>query len=104
MIGTVIFSPSYDDPISSFRDGTDQPPPSRFDQPMVDTTNKESSDGTTQPPLLSFKSFLRDQDDNIDQEEAVKRYGVYKNDFKKTQIAEFFTAHKDEEWFVRFFR
>jgi hypothetical protein len=65
---------------------------------------RESSDGATQPPLLSFKNFLLDQDDNIDQEEAVKRYGDYKNDFKKTQIAEFFTAHKDEEWFVNILR
>lgn len=68
---------------------------------IIDWICRESSDSTTQPPLLSFKSFLHDQDDNIDQEEAVKRYGVYKNDFKKTQIAEFFAAHKDEEWFVR---
>ncbi|CAF5207483.1 unnamed protein product, partial [Rotaria magnacalcarata] len=45
------------------------------------------------------KNFLLDQDDNIEQEEAVKRYNVYKTDFKKTQIAEFFTAHKNEEWF-----
>ncbi|CAF4467220.1 unnamed protein product, partial [Rotaria magnacalcarata] len=33
--------------------------------------NKESSDSGTQPPLLSFKNFLLDQDDNIEQEEAV---------------------------------
>jgi hypothetical protein len=61
---------------------------------------REPSDGVTQPPLSSFKQFLRDQDDNIDQEEAVKRYNDYKTDFKKNQIAEFFTAHKDEEWCV----
>ncbi|CAF1405017.1 unnamed protein product [Adineta steineri] len=106
-------------------DGSDQPP-SHFDPPggspyfhgggggggggfhpnfplnapsNTDQLNKESTDSTTQPPLLSFKNFLLDQDDNIDQEEAVKRYNVYKTDFKKTQIAEFFTAHKDEEWF-----
>ncbi|CAF0989122.1 unnamed protein product [Adineta ricciae] len=64
-----------------------------------DQINKDASDNATQPPLLSFKTFLLDQDDNIDQEEAVKRYNVYKTDFKKNQIAEFFTAHKDEEWF-----
>ena len=50
--------------------------------------------------MLSFKNFLHGQDDNIDQEEAVKRYNDYKNDFKKTQIAEFFAAHKDEDWLV----
>jgi hypothetical protein len=64
---------------------------------------RDSSDGATQPPLLSFKHYLQDQDDNIDQEEAVKRYTEYKTDFKKTQIAEFFTAHKDEDWFVKYF-
>ena len=50
--------------------------------------------------MLSFKSYLHDLDDNIDQEEAVKRYNDYKIDFKKTQIADFFAAHKDEDWFV----
>jgi hypothetical protein len=65
--------------------------------------SRESSDSATQPPLLSFKNYLLDQDDNIDQEEAVKRYNDYKTDFKKTQIAEFFTAHKDEEWFVKIY-
>jgi len=53
--------------------------------------------------MLSFKNFLHDQDDNIDQEDAVKRYNDYKIDFKKTQIAEFFAAHKDEDWFVKIF-
>ena len=50
--------------------------------------------------MLSFKNFLSEQEDNIDQEEAVKRYNDYKTDFKKTQISEFFTAHKDEDWLV----
>lgn len=50
--------------------------------------------------MLSFKNYLHEQEDNIDQEEAVKRYNDYKTDFKKTQIAEFFTAHKDEDWLV----
>jgi hypothetical protein len=53
------------------------------------------------PPMLSFKNYLHDQDDNIDQEEAVKRYTDYKTDFKKTQIGEFFAAHKDEDWYVK---
>ena len=65
--------------------------------------NRDTSDGATQPPMFSFKHFLQDQDDNIDQEEAVKRYNDYKIDFKKTQIAEFFTAHKDEDWYVKMF-
>jgi hypothetical protein len=65
--------------------------------------SRDTSDGATQPPMLSFKNFLHDQDDNIDQEEAVKRYTEYKINFKKTQIAEFFAAHKDEDWFVKMF-
>lgn len=65
----------------------------------TDQITKDASDGLTQPPMLSFKHFLQDQDDDIDQEEAVKRYNEYKNDFKKTQIADFFTARKDDEWF-----
>lgn len=51
--------------------------------------------------MLSFKNFVHGLDDNIDQEEAAKRYNDYKIDFKKTQIAEFFTAHKDEDWYVK---
>ncbi|UJR38183.1 hypothetical protein I4U23_030857 [Adineta vaga] len=66
--------------------------------PTQDQFNKDTSDGATQPPMYSFKHFLQEQDDNIDQEEAVKRYNDYKNDFRKTQIAEFFNAHKDEDW------
>lgn len=62
--------------------------------------SRDASDGATQPPMLSFKMFLAEQDDNIDEEKAGKRYTEYKNDFKKTQIAEFFAAHKDEDWFV----
>ena len=50
--------------------------------------------------MLSFKHFLQDQDDNIEQEEAVKRYNEYKIEFKRGQIAEFFSAHKDEDWLV----
>ncbi|CAF3920441.1 unnamed protein product [Rotaria magnacalcarata] len=65
----------------------------------TDQFNKDASDSITQPPMLSFKHFLQDQEDNIEQEEAIKRYNEYKTDFKKTQIAEFFTAHKDEDWF-----
>lgn len=56
------------------------------------------SDHATQPPLLSFKQFLQQQDDNISDEEAIKKYNEYKNEFKKTQINNFFLEHKEEEW------
>lgn len=51
-----------------------------------------------QPPLIPFKQFLASQDDTISEEEAVARYNQYKLDFKKTQLNEYFLAHKDEEW------
>ncbi|CAF3617744.1 unnamed protein product [Rotaria sordida] len=92
------FDPTISSPYLSSGGGFHPTLPSNI-QPTTDQLNRESSDSTTQPPLLSFKNFLLDQDDNIDQEEAVKRYNDYKTDFKKTRIAEFFTGHKNEEWF-----
>ena len=53
-----------------------------------------------QPPMTPFKQFLSTQDDSISEEEAVKRYNQYKLDFKKTQLNEYFLAHKHEEWWV----
>lgn len=53
-----------------------------------------------QPPMTPFKQFLSSQDDSISEEEAVKRYNQYKLDFKKTQLNEYFLAHKHEEWSV----
>lgn len=55
-------------------------------------------DYPTQPPMMSFKSFLTQQDDNISDDEAIKKYQEYKLDFKKQQINEFFLQHKEEEW------
>lgn len=52
----------------------------------------------TQPAMLAFKAFLTQQDDNISDEEAIRKYNEYKLDFKKQQINEFFLAHKEEEW------
>ena len=48
--------------------------------------------------LLSFKQFLAQQDDGIDDMEAVKLYHEYKADFKKKQIHQFFNDHKEEDW------
>ena len=48
--------------------------------------------------LLSFKQFLAQQSDAIDEVEAVERYAEYKNEFRKKQVEEFFDKHKDEEW------
>ncbi|CAG5097264.1 Oidioi.mRNA.OKI2018_I69.XSR.g15002.t1.cds [Oikopleura dioica] len=49
--------------------------------------------------LLSFKNWVMKQEDNINEDDACKNYKVYKTEFKKKQMQEFFVAHKDEEWF-----
>merc|ERR1711997_910895 len=38
-------------------------------------------------------------DDQISDEEAIKKYGEYKLEFKRQQLNEFFVTHKEEEWF-----
>ena len=65
---------------------------------MLDAQHAEP-DYPTQPPLLSFKHFLQQQDDNISDEDAIKMYNDYKLEFKKTQINNFFLEHKEEDWF-----
>jgi len=49
--------------------------------------------------MMTFKQFLSSQDDNITDEEAIKKFGDYKVEFRKQQINEFFVQHKDEEWY-----
>merc|ERR1719312_964734 len=48
---------------------------------------------------MSFKAFLQTQDDQISDEDAIKKYAEYKLEFKRQQLNEFFVTHKDEEWF-----
>merc|ERR1712098_476703 len=55
--------------------------------------------GGFQPAMMSFKSFLQTQDDQISDEEAIKKYAEYKMEFKRQQLNEFFVTHKEEEWF-----
>ena len=47
---------------------------------------------------MSFKGFVMQQDDDIDENEAVRRYQEYKVEYKRTQINDFFVLHKAEEW------
>lgn len=54
-------------------------------------------DFPTQPPMLTFKQFLSQQEDNISDQDAIKKYNEYKDEFKRQQINEFFLAHKEEE-------
>jgi hypothetical protein len=56
------------------------------------------SDGMTQPPMMTLKQFLATQDDSISDETAITKYNEYKLEFKRSQLNEFFVAHKDEEW------
>lgn len=50
------------------------------------------------PMLMSFKDFIIQQEDDIDEVESVRRYQEYKVEFKRTQINDFFVLHKNEEW------
>jgi len=49
--------------------------------------------------MMSFKSFLVTQDDGITDEEAIRKYAEYKQEFNRQQLNEFFVTHKEEEWF-----
>ena len=48
--------------------------------------------------MLSFKQFLSQQDDSIDDQEAISKYGQYKVDFQRKQIVDFFEDHKEDDW------
>ena len=48
--------------------------------------------------MLSFVQFLTQQDDSIDETQAIQLYRDYKSDFKRKQIIEFFDDHKEEDW------
>lgn len=62
-------------------------------------SSREMQNVDTQPPMMSFKAFLQTQDDNITDDEAIKKYNEYKLEFKRQQLNEFFVTHKEEEWF-----
>ncbi|XP_051800642.1 serrate RNA effector molecule homolog [Acanthochromis polyacanthus] len=51
------------------------------------------------PTMRSFKEFLLNMEDSVDETEAVKRYNQYKLDFRRQQLQDFFLQHKDQEWF-----
>ena len=84
----------YDD---RYEDYYDRPPPPRhYNRPSK--PKDEDMEGF-QPAMMSFKSFLQTQDDQISDEEAIKKYAEYKLEFKRQQLNEFFVTHKEEEWF-----
>merc|ERR1712228_351145 len=85
----------YDDYDDRYYDRS--PPPQRhYNRPSK--PKDEDLEGF-QPAMMSFKSFLQTQDDQISDEEAIKKYGEYKLEFKRQQLNEFFVTHKEEEWF-----
>ncbi|XP_038132776.1 serrate RNA effector molecule homolog isoform X1 [Cyprinodon tularosa] len=51
------------------------------------------------PTMRSFKEFLLNMEDSVDETEAVKRYNQYKLDFRRQQLQDFFLQHKEHEWF-----
>ena len=48
--------------------------------------------------MMSFKDFVIQQEDDVSEQEAVRRYHEYKVEFKRTQINDYFVLHKNEEW------
>jgi len=74
----------------------DRPPPRHFNR--GGKPKDEDLEGF-QPAMMSFKAFLQTQDDQISDEDAIKKYAEYKLEFKRQQLNEFFVTHKDEEWF-----
>ncbi|XP_068164135.1 serrate RNA effector molecule homolog [Antennarius striatus] len=51
------------------------------------------------PTMRTFKEFLLNMEDSVDETESVKRYNQYKLDFRRQQLQDFFLQHKDQEWF-----
>lgn len=76
----------------------DMPPPQQYGGHPGGPRGGEVLDYPTQPPMMTFKQFLSQQDDNINDSDAVKKYNEYKVDFARQQVNEFFLNHKDEEW------
>jgi len=65
------------------------------------SNNPSEVDGYGDGGMLSFKSFLQRQDDNITEIEAQGKYNLYKTTFKRITLGKFFNEHKDEEWLRR---
>ena len=59
----------------------------------------ESSNDGYLPARMTFKAFLSTQDDSITDEEAAFKYTEYKLEFRRQHLNEFFSNHKDSEWF-----
>lgn len=54
--------------------------------------------------LMSFKEFILNQSNDINEQEALTRYSEYKTEFTRRQIDKFFKEHQEEEWFRNKYR
>ncbi|XKL59382.1 hypothetical protein PGB90_000398 [Kerria lacca] len=88
-------TPSYS--YSSWLSTETQAPTNTRVTPAPAPTNESNME--SQPPMMSLKAFINTLDDNVSDDEALKKYNEYKMEFRKQQLNEFFVAHKDEEWF-----
>ena len=83
----------------SFSEGDDGfDPVNRGDRSGNGADLPSESESIYSGPLLSFKKFLGNQEDDISEEDASKKYNEYKGEHKKYQLERFFRAHKEEEW------
>ena len=73
--------------------------PQRQERRAVPPLVSESSKDGFLPQKMTFKAFLATQDDSITDEEAAHKYSEYKLEFKRQHLNEFFSNHKDSEWF-----
>ena len=73
--------------------------PLRQERRAVPPLVSESSKDGFLPQKMTFKAFLATQDDSITDEEAAHKYSEYKLEFKRQHLNEFFSNHKDSEWF-----
>lgn len=58
----------------------------------------DNASRTSKHTMLSFKQFLTQQEDDIEEFDAITSYNNYKSEFKKKLIEEFFEEHKEEDW------
>ena len=76
------------------------PPPRKHERRMVTpSAAAESSSDGFMPQRMTFKAFLSTQDDFITDEEAAQKYADYKLEFRRQHLNEFFSNHKESEWF-----
>ncbi|KAI6648322.1 Serrate RNA effector molecule-like [Oopsacas minuta] len=48
---------------------------------------------------MSFKQFMMEQDDSIDEVESVNKYNLYKQNISAQFISSYFEEHKAQQWF-----